>query len=313
FSYIGTEAGDQEPIYKVRYWTGDEPWLEPENWNLDDLNNQITVTAVNNLGVDWTAGDTTAIVSKINNLVFTPAPGYLNNPATVTITTSTTDVTIYLAFVDSETVSLDSLYSGPITVDSSLVIKAIAFKDGWQDSDTATAVYTFMVDTVEFNVSGGSYSTAQQIELSCSTIGAEIRYTTDGSEPGETSALYTTPISLTTSTTIKAKAFRDKYLPSAVSEAIYTIVISDIAEPEENYSLKIYPVPAAEYVKIELDGLSADKVDLSIINTTGQVVYSNSIKATEAVEVDLGRLNPGTYMILLNTGKDKITRKLIKL
>ena len=39
--------------------------------------------------------------------------------------------------------------------------------------------------------------------------GAEIRYTTDGSEPTATSTLYSAPVTLTATTTVKAKAFKN--------------------------------------------------------------------------------------------------------
>lgn len=47
--------------------------------------------------------------------------------------------------------------------------------------------------------------------------GAEIRYTTDGSEPTTTSTLYSAPVTLTATTTVKAKAFRDGTASSTTS------------------------------------------------------------------------------------------------
>lgn len=313
FAYLESEVHGDENEYEVRVWNGDEPWVEPDDWNIDMVTNDIIVTGVIDLAFDWTAGDSTALTSKVNELVFAPAPGILNNSHLVTISTSTPDVIIYYALGNGVSLLTDSLYVNPIAVDTALTITAIAFKDGWQNSDTASAVYTFMVDTVEFSIPEGSYSTAQQVELTCSTIGAEIRYTTDGSEPDETSALYAAPIDLTTSATIRAKAFRDKYLPSALSEASYTIVFSSLTEPEDNYWLKMYPVPAADHIKIALDGITVEEVSLSVISTTGKVVYSNFVKTAETTVIDVSRLNPGAYILLLKADNDTITRKFIKL
>ena len=52
--------------------------------------------------------------------------------------------------------------------------------------------------------------------------GASIYYTTDGSSPTESSSLYTGTMTLTSGTTINAKAFKSGYNPSAVAAASFT-------------------------------------------------------------------------------------------
>jgi hypothetical protein len=46
------------------------------------------------------------------------------------------------------------------------------------------------------------------VEISCWSPGAELRYTLDGAEPGISSRLYTGPFRLTAATTVKARCFR---------------------------------------------------------------------------------------------------------
>lgn len=53
-----------------------------------------------------------------------------------------------------------------------------------------------------------------EVDLASATQGAKIYYTLDGSEPTEASMLYTSPVKLTASTLIKAKAFKENYTPS---------------------------------------------------------------------------------------------------
>jgi hypothetical protein len=53
-----------------------------------------------------------------------------------------------------------------------------------------------------------------EVTLASATPGATIYYTLDGSEPDETAARYTAPLFLTSSQTIKAKAYRKDYAPS---------------------------------------------------------------------------------------------------
>lgn len=72
-----------------------------------------------------------------------------------------------------------------------------------------------------FSVEEGEYTEAKEVEITCSTEGATIYYSIDGSEP---SIEYTAPITISTTTTLKAiaKKGEDK---SKVAAATYTIVL----------------------------------------------------------------------------------------
>ncbi|MCX7705116.1 MAG: chitobiase/beta-hexosaminidase C-terminal domain-containing protein, partial [bacterium] len=56
-------------------------------------------------------------------------------------------------------------------------------------------------------------------------------YTKDGSEPGQNSTLYTVPIHLTSTTTLKARAYKTGFSPSQTTEGTFVIQIkkSDIS------------------------------------------------------------------------------------
>ena len=56
--------------------------------------------------------------------------------------------------------------------------------------------------------------------LATLTEGAVIRYTLDGSEPDETSALYTAPLHLDSSVRLRARAFKEGYEPSPVFDVM---------------------------------------------------------------------------------------------
>jgi hypothetical protein len=68
---------------------------------------------------------------------------------------------------------------------------------------------------------GGSFTGSLEVSLQGGTPGAYITYTTDGSEPMVTSALYAGPITLTATTTLKARAFRDDLAPSSTVTAVF--------------------------------------------------------------------------------------------
>ena len=81
-----------------------------------------------------------------------------------------------------------------------------------------------------FNPVGGSYGSSTPVQLSSTTPSAAIYFTIDGSTPSTDSSLYTTPITVATTTTINAIAIASGYLQSTVSTATYTIA-SQTAPP----------------------------------------------------------------------------------
>jgi hypothetical protein len=75
-----------------------------------------------------------------------------------------------------------------------------------------------------FSPAAGTYSTAQTVAITSATPGAAIRYTTNGTSPTSTSGtLYTGPISVAVTETVKAIAYEGGLSDSAVSTAAYTI------------------------------------------------------------------------------------------
>ncbi len=65
-----------------------------------------------------------------------------------------------------------------------------------------------------FSVEGGLYAAPLSLELSAPSPEADITYTTGGVEPDENSTLYTTPLSITETQVIRARAFEAGKLPS---------------------------------------------------------------------------------------------------
>ena len=68
----------------------------------------------------------------------------------------------------------------------------------------------------------GKFSGTKTITITCSTKGASIYYTTDGSTPSAGSKLYTEAFTISATTTIKAIAIKDGWNDSAIASATYT-------------------------------------------------------------------------------------------
>ncbi|HSH92737.1 MAG TPA: chitobiase/beta-hexosaminidase C-terminal domain-containing protein, partial [Roseimicrobium sp.] len=79
------------------------------------------------------------------------------------------------------------------------------------------------IATPTFNPAPGTYSTTKSVTLSTTTPSATIRYTTNGTTPTEASAAYSGAISVTQTTTIKARAYRAGWSPSAVASGTYIL------------------------------------------------------------------------------------------
>ena len=78
-----------------------------------------------------------------------------------------------------------------------------------------------------FSPEEGTFTEAQNVAINCTTDGAIIYYTTDGSTPTDESEEYTGAITVSETTTIKAFAVKDGMNNSAVATATYTIKTVD--------------------------------------------------------------------------------------
>ncbi|MHC6204150.1 chitobiase/beta-hexosaminidase C-terminal domain-containing protein [Breznakiellaceae bacterium SP9] len=90
----------------------------------------------------------------------------------------------------------------------------------------APPVTTAAVATPTASSAAGAVTSGTAITLSTTTAGAAIYYTTNGTTPTTAGTRYTSPISITTATTIKAIAVKSGMANSSVLTAAYTIATS---------------------------------------------------------------------------------------
>jgi hypothetical protein len=80
-----------------------------------------------------------------------------------------------------------------------------------------------VVDNPQFIAASGSiFFPTMNVVLTCTTEGAKIYYTTDGSNPTESSELYTAPFEISSTVTVKARAYAEGKASSGVVSATYT-------------------------------------------------------------------------------------------
>ncbi len=169
---------------------------------------------------------------------FSLAGGSYHSPQTLILTDTTPGAVIYYTYTALGTVptTLSTQYTGPITINVSGTVEAIAIAPGYAQSPIGakTYIYTLPAPAPVFSLAGGNYSTPQTLFLTDTVPGgAAIYYTyvAGGSVPSNTSTLYNplTGITINKNGIVEAIAYpinTATYFTSGVSSKSYTYVAS---------------------------------------------------------------------------------------
>lgn len=148
-----------------------------------------------------------------------PTVTYSSATGKITLASTTPECTIYYT-TDGTTPSSSTgtPYSAPFVVNTAINIKAIAIKDGYDDSEITEKSYN-QVATPDIHDNG-----ANAIAITCTTTGATIHYTTDGTTPTTSSAVYSIPLTGNVSgVTIKAIAVKNGMINSVMASGSVTL------------------------------------------------------------------------------------------
>ena len=100
-------------------------------------------------------------------------------------------------------------------------------------SNGPNAMLGFVKDT-KFNVNRGFYSTPFELVITTATEEADIFYTTDGSAPSPSNGtLYTSPLPITTTTIVRAAAYRDDFIGTNIDTHSY-LFLADVLSQANN-------------------------------------------------------------------------------
>lgn len=171
--------------------------------------------------------------SQVASPVFNPGAGTYRSALTVAISTTTSGATIrYTTDGSNPSATNGTLYTSPIAVNASTTLKAIGTAAGLTDSAVSTAIYTINLTPTQvaapvFSPVGGTFASPVGVTITSATSGATIRYTTDGSSPtATTGTIYSAPITISATATLKAIAYEAGLTDSAVTTDTYTIAPS---------------------------------------------------------------------------------------
>ena len=94
----------------------------------------------------------------------------------------------------------------------------------------------FLTHEITFSQQHGFYDEAFEVEISARSEGTSIRYTLDGSEPSaDTGFEYTEPVTIDSTTTLRARAFEGERDPSYTETATY-VFLSDVLQQSSDGS-----------------------------------------------------------------------------
>ena len=145
------------------------------------------------------------------------------------------------------------------------------------------------------------------VDLSTFTQGAALRYTLDGSGPTETSEIYTDPLTIRKSTTIKAKAFKKNMIESELAESAVHIVNSKVNGINYEYFEGVWEdIPDFNSLKAQKTGHIYDIDIQKLKNRNDQFAF----RFAGNLEIDTA----GEYTFFLNSNDGSnlyINKKLV--
>ncbi|NLH18267.1 MAG: hypothetical protein GX455_16965, partial [Phycisphaerae bacterium] len=183
------------------------------------------------------------------------------------------------------------------------------------------AAYDGEVADTQFSIDRGFYTQPISVAIVCGTPGATIRWTNDQSEPTLTNGnTYTGPIAISTTTCLRAAAFKDNHIPSNVDTHTY-LYLNDVIKQATDPSTGAQVAPAG-FPAIWPGGSSTGAVtgdyqmDPDICSPTGTFgsIYAGRIlddlKAVPTLSIVTSRDDLfGTSGIYIHEGQDGTERK----
>jgi len=176
-------------------------------------------------------------------------------------------------------------------IPKSMTVISKAMKDGLYDSKISQFAYKVdTVKTVTTSVASGStVAKNSTVMLNCSTSGAIIYYTTDGTSPNEggTRQVYSNPILIPKSMTIISKATKDGLYDSEITQFTYKVdtvkaIMSSVisgSTVQQNSTVSLSCATSGATIYFTTDGTSPG------IESGTRQLYINPIKITKSMTI----------------------------
>lgn len=283
--------------------------------------------------------------SIVANPVISPNGGTHDGSVQVSLSTSTSGATIYyttngnVPLLNPFPNSFTKIYTGPFTLTNSSTVRAIGVKDGLLNSSVVVANFVVnalaVVAPVVFTPPPGPYASGIMVGMATATTGASIYYTTNGNVPrfdvpNSFTKLYSGPIAINSTTTIRAVATKTGLQNSPSSVGIYTISPGRQAvenAQEVNYyfeelegkapqimPLTLFPNPVSDRLTLHLEGIESDQgVEIQLFDAKGSRVYSQThYLVNNEAEILVQGYPSGIYQVVVQWEGKVFQTRLVK-
>lgn len=158
---------------------------------------------------------------------------------------------------------------------------------------SVTAAWATTAPTPGISPATGTYTKVLSVTIGSSLSGATIYYTTDGTTPTTSSAVYSGAITVSSSSTVKAMAVASGYTNSAVASASYTINLPAATPTFSPASSKYYSVQSVSIA----DATAGAKIYYTTNGTTpttSSTLYSGPITVSTTQTIEAVAIASGT-------------------
>jgi len=255
---------------------------------------------------------------KVDSIAFSLAGGTYKGKQNLMLSTSTNDAEIRYTLDNTDPDTSSLLYQIPLVIDTNLLIKAKGFKANYESSEISEMEYYIIFDTVDkpkFSVAGGDYTTSISVQITTDTINTQIYYNFGDTIPNkEIGTLYTSALTLSDTCKINAIAYKEGLIESPVSSIMYNICTS-IPALENHDQISVYPIPTNGKLYIRLSKtISPDsEVDIDIFDLNAKLMFTSAFKTGNIIELDLNKLEGGTYLMHIKTENAPDIIKLVNI
>ena len=196
-----------------------------------------------------------------------------STPQLITLSTTTPGATIrYTTDGSTPSETAGTIYTGPVSITANVTMKTLAYASNMVDSPVVAQAFVMNTCAMPtFSMASSTYPGPISLSMSTITVGATMRYTTDGTTPSETNGIiYTGPVTLSTNTAVQVIAYESGMTDSAVDHRTFDFQCASptFSLPAGTYTgaqtVSLSSTTAGATIRYTLDGTTPSETNGSI-------------------------------------------------